>query len=85
MTAEVDALKVVEEDPAGTVTDAGTVIAPLLLETAVTAPPVAAGAESVTVQLLETPPVTAVGVHRIEERVAPGAVIVSVVVTDPPP
>ena len=62
-TEDVVALKVVDEDPAEIVVDVGTITAELLLDKAVTAPPAGAGPESVTVQVLEAPPVTVAGAH----------------------
>jgi hypothetical protein len=62
-TAEVDALNVVDEDPAGTVTDAGTVTTILLSDRLMTAPPKGAAPDSVTVQVLESPPITVAGKH----------------------
>src|SRR5947199_167983 len=56
--------------PAGTVTLAGTVAAPvLLLDKLTTAPPLGAGALSVTVPVEELPPVTLDGLRLSEESV----------------
>jgi hypothetical protein len=54
--------------PAGTVTLAGTLAAPLLLESVTCAPPAGAGPLSVTVPVEEFPPVTLVGFSESEER-----------------
>ena len=62
-TAVVDAINVVDEDPAGTVTDAGRVTTILLSVRLMTAPPKGAAPESVTVQVLESPPITVAGEH----------------------
>ena len=62
-TAEVEALKATDVAPAGIVVVAGTVAAALLLEREATAPPAGAEPESVTVQVLGVPPVTAAGAH----------------------
>ena len=62
-TAEVDAVNVVDSDPAGTVTDAGTVTTILLSDRLMTAPPNGAAPDSVTVQVLESPPITVAGKH----------------------
>jgi hypothetical protein len=63
VTAEVDATNVLDKDPTGMVTDAGTVTTGLLSDIFITAPPVGAALDSVTVQVLELPPVTVVGEH----------------------
>ena len=62
-TAEVDAVNVVDEDPAGTVTDAGMVTTILLSDKLMTAPPTGATPDSVIVQVLESPPITVAGKH----------------------
>ena len=62
-TAEVDAVNVVDEDPAGTVTKAGIVTTILLSDRLITAPPKGAGPDSVTEQVLELPPITVAGEH----------------------
>ena len=66
-----------ERAPAAIVTDAGTVAAVELSERATTAPPEGAAPESVTVQVLDAPPVTEPGAHCIDVRVITGAVTVS--------
>jgi hypothetical protein len=53
----------VDDDPAGTVTDAGMVTTILLSDRLMTAPPKGATPESVTVQVLESPPITLAGEH----------------------
>jgi hypothetical protein len=53
----------VDEDPPTTLTFAGTVTAALFLDTATVIPPVGAGLDSVTVQVLEAPPATVAGRH----------------------
>jgi hypothetical protein len=50
-----DAVKVPEEDPAGILTSDGTVSRPLLLESVTGAPKPVAGADNVTVQVVEAP------------------------------
>src|SRR6266567_145230 len=54
--------------PAPTVTLAGTLAAPLLLESVTCAPPVGAGPLNVTVPVEEFPPATLVGFSESEER-----------------
>jgi hypothetical protein len=63
VTAEVDAVNVVEDEPPAMLTFAGTVTAVLFRDTAKVIPPVGAGLDSVTVQLLEDPPATVAGRH----------------------
>jgi hypothetical protein len=59
-----------EEDPAETVTLAGTVAAEVLLdESMTTAPPVGAAALSATVACDAAPPTTLIGLSEIEETV----------------
>jgi hypothetical protein len=55
-----------ERDPAGTVTDAGTVAAAFVLESVTTAPPAGAGPLSVTVALAVDVPKTVVGSRTTE-------------------
>ena len=79
-------VKVALVAPAGTVTLAGTVATDgLLLESATTAPPAAAGPLSVTVPVEDPsgPPITLVGLRLSEERVA--AITVSEAVCVAPP
>ena len=72
-TVSVVALNVVEVDPAGTVTDAGTVAAAvLLLESVTSTPPAGAAEVSVTVPVDVAPPTTAVGLIATAERAAAG-------------
>src|SRR6266576_2651649 len=54
--------------PAPTVTLAGTLAAPLLLESVTCAPPAGAGPLNVTVPVEEFPPATLVGFSESEER-----------------
>ena len=71
-TACVVTVKLTVVDPAGTVTVNGTVAAELLLDRDTTAPPVGAGAASVTVPVDVTPPVTLVGFNVTEATVIVG-------------
>jgi hypothetical protein len=75
-TADVAAVKVAEEAPAATVTDVGTVTEVLLSERLTTAPPEGAAPDSATVQVLDTPPITVPGAHRMDESVTAGEVTV---------
>src|SRR5436309_6763353 len=69
-TGVVLTVKVALVLPAGTVTLTGTVAAPvLLLDKLTTAPPLGAGALSVTVPVEELPPVTLDGLRLREESV----------------
>ena len=73
VTARVVTVKVAPVAPAGTVTLAGTVAtAGLLLVSETTAPPVRAGALSVTLPVERDPPLTLVGFSVSEVRVGPG-------------
>jgi hypothetical protein len=56
--------------PAAIVTEAGTVRAELLAETAIGIPPAGAGAEMATVQLEDAPAANVVGLQTSEERTA---------------
>jgi hypothetical protein len=67
-TAEVEAEKLAEKDPAGIVTDAGKLTAPLLSDSATVTPPAGAGPDSTTVQVLEAPPVTVAGLQFKEDK-----------------
>ena len=69
VTALVLTVKVALLAPARTVTLEGTLAATLLLESITCAPPVGAGALSVTVPVDCTPPVTLVGFSVSEESV----------------
>jgi hypothetical protein len=80
-TVTVDTVNVALVVPAATVTDAGTVAAPVLLLVRVTtAPPVGAAPLSVTVPVDEAPPVTLVGFRLTPITVGSTAVTVSVAV-----
>jgi hypothetical protein len=68
-TADVVAVNVVDEDPAGIVAEAGTVAAGELSDKLTTAPPDGAAPESVSVQVLDAPPVTDPGAHWMDESV----------------
>ena len=71
-TALVFTGKVALVAPAGTATLEGTLAAPLLLESAICAPPAGAGPLSVTVPVEELPPVTLVGFSVSEESEGAG-------------
>jgi len=64
------AVKVVEAPWAGTVTDAGTVSAVLLLESVTALPPVGADSFRVTVQVVDAPELTLLGLHARAETTA---------------
>jgi hypothetical protein len=81
LTATVVTGNVAAVSPAGTVTFAGTVAAPLLLESATTAPPAGAALLNVTVPVDELPPTRLVGFNATLEIT--GAVIVSVAPFEP--
>ena len=73
-TADVLTLKVTLLAPAGTVTLAGTLAAPLLLESTTCAPPAGAGPLNVTVPVENcAPPTTLDGFSVSAERVDDGA------------
>jgi hypothetical protein len=79
MVTEVDAAtdivftwNVALVDPAETVTLEGTLAAPLLLASAICAPPVGAGPLRVTVPVEDAPPTTVAGFRATEERVVVG-------------
>jgi hypothetical protein len=76
--------KVVDADPAGTVTLAGTVAAALALESVTTAPPAGAIPVSVTVPVEEAPPFTVAGL-RVSEDAAGGAMARGAAAVAPPP
>ena len=69
LTLPAVAVKVAVVEPAATVTDAGTVRAALLTETATVAPPVGAAIESVAVQVEVDPEATLAGEHCRAETV----------------
>ena len=83
--ANVVTAKVAEADPAGTVTDTGTVTISLVVDTPTTTPPEGAGLDSATVQALEPPPGTVKGEHCIGRSVIDGIVTDKGVVCDTPP
>lgn len=70
-TASVFAVNVAEFWPAVTVTLAGTMTAPLLLERETTVPPTGAAVLSVTVPVAVVPPMTAVGLNVRDVGVGP--------------
>jgi hypothetical protein len=78
------ALKVVEVDAAGTVTEADTGSRVLLLESETVVPPVGAAELRVTVQVLAAPEARVVGLQASEERLTE-AVRLMVAVLDTPP
>jgi hypothetical protein len=80
-TAEVVTVKVVEVLPAGTVTEAGTLPAPvLLLDKAMASPPVGAAPLRVTVPVDELPQITVVGFRVSEMRLTVAGVTLKVAV-----
>jgi len=81
-TALVVTVKVAEVAPEGTVTEAGTVAAALLLVRLTTKPAVGAALEIVTVPVDETLPTTVVGLG--ESAATVGAVIDRVAVLEDP-
>jgi len=68
VTAEVEAVKVVEDDPAGIVTDPGTVTDVLLSAKLTTAPPAGAAAVRFTVQMELAPPTIDPGLQTTEDK-----------------
>jgi hypothetical protein len=76
VTADVVAVNVVDDDPAGIVADAGTVAAVELSDRPTTAPPDGAAPDSVSVQVLDAPPVTVPGAHWRDNSVTEGDVTV---------
>ena len=70
-------------EPAGTVTEAGTVAAAALDVSVTTFPPVGAGPLSVTVAVEDVPPVTVVGLRA--NALTVGAATVSLQVFEAPP
>ena len=81
LMAPVVALKVAVVAAAATVTEAGTVRTALLLVRVTRAPPVGAGFDSVTVQVLEELGPRLVGLHEIDD-ISTGAVRLTVVFTE---
>jgi hypothetical protein len=75
------AVKEVEVDAAGTMTEAGTDITPPLLESVTETPPTGAAALSVTIQVLEAPAATVVGLQPSEDSVT-GAGALTVTAAD---
>ena len=82
-TGDVVTVNVVLVLPAGTVTDAGTVAAALLLLRAISAPPTAAGPLRVTVPVELLPPSTLVGLRLIALKAGGFTVNVAVRVVEP--
>ena len=82
-TATVVTVNVVDVEPAGTVTEAGTVAAAALDVSVTTFPPVGAGPLSVTVAVEDVPPVTVVGLRA--NALTVGAATVSLQVFEAPP
>ena len=79
------AVKEAELDAAGIMTEAGAVITLLLFERETEAPPAAAGALSVAVQVLEPPAAIEIGLQLSDDRVtAVGALTVTVADVDVP-
>jgi len=62
-TDDVLTVKTAEEDPAGTVTDAGNASASLIVERATTTPTAGAALDSATVHTAGFPPETVAGEH----------------------
>ena len=63
VTLDVEAVKAAEDDPAATVTDAGTDATAFERDKATATPPAGAGPDSVSVHVLEVPPGTVAGAH----------------------
>jgi hypothetical protein len=78
-TVPAVAVKLAEVAPAGTVTEAGTVRAVLLEDSATVEPPAGAGCDNVTAQVEVPPEVTVVGVHCAASEVPPGATAIEAV------
>ncbi len=66
------AIKLPEAEPAGTKTDGGKVRAVLLLESVTVAPPVGAGKERVTLQVVVAPEESIDGLHCSETGISGG-------------
>jgi hypothetical protein len=78
LTAETAAVKLTDVDPSATVTEAGTLTAPLSLVRLTAKPPVVAAALSVTVQLSLAGPVTAASAQLNELNVGAGGALCEV-------
>jgi hypothetical protein len=79
-TVPAVALKFAVVAPAATVTDAGTVSAPLFEESATEAPPVSAARFRVTVQVEAEPGATELGKHdKLVTAGGPGVTVIDVV------
>jgi hypothetical protein len=78
VTVTVVTLNVAVVAPCATVTLAGTVAAPLLLDSDTVAPPAGAALVSVTVPVDDAPPVTLVGLSVIEDSDAGGGTGITV-------
>ncbi len=83
LTAVVVTVKVAVVAPAATVTLAGTVADPPLLDKLTTAPPVCAALLSVTVPVEEAPPVTAVGFNLRDDKIGGGGFTVNMAFSVP--
>ncbi len=83
LTAVVVTANVAVVAPAATVTVAGTVADPLLLDKLTTAPPVSAALLNVTVPVEEPPPATDVGFKLTDDKVGGGGFTVSVAFSVP--
>jgi hypothetical protein len=75
VTVLVVTVKVAVVFPAATVTEAGTVAAALLLESATDRPPERAALLKVTVPVAAAPPMTLAGLTASEGRETPGAMV----------
>ena len=83
VTALVVTANVFVVAPAATVTETGTVAALLLLVSVTTAPPTGAALPSVTVPVLPTPPVTALGLTLTLLSAAGGLTVSGAVLATP--
>lgn len=79
------AVKVAADEPAGMVTDEGTLKAAPLEEIVTAEPPLGAAAESVTVQVEELPDDTELGEHCTEEAAGAGWVAALTLILPPVP
>ena len=82
-TVPAVAVKLADALPAPTVTDAGTLSASVLLESATAVPPEAAALESVTVQVALVPEARVTG-EQVSELSDPGSATVMLAVCAPP-